>query len=299
MYIYLLRNKINGKFYVGQTTMPPDRRLAEHKYRGEHPKYHHLSAIASAIHKYGWEAFDQHVLEVCQTVDELNEAEDFWIKKYDSLAPNGYNLRHGGGSKGKVSDATKEKMRQAQLGKRHTPETRSKMGKNRIGVPLAREHALKIGQALKGTKRGPPSDAHRKAMSEAAKRKMERGGREAVSGENNGHAILTWAIVAEIRKDAADMSMADIAKKYNIAASHVSNILSNKTWKVPEKYWTTKEREVASGNSHPLAKLDWSSVAEIRRQAASGVGRKELSAKFSVCLSTIGQIVRGEIWKAS
>lgn len=53
-------------------------------------------AIGRAIKKHGWEAFDAKVVQQCSTMGELNEAERFWIDRYDSLAPHGYNIREGG-----------------------------------------------------------------------------------------------------------------------------------------------------------------------------------------------------------
>lgn len=49
------------------------------------------SIIANAIKKYGRENFTFQILEQCDT-DKLNERETYYIRLYNSLAPNGYNI---------------------------------------------------------------------------------------------------------------------------------------------------------------------------------------------------------------
>ena len=95
--IYLLRNKVNGKCYVGQTTQTLRQRLSEHKsfsFRGyNYPIY-------NAISKYGWDNFEKYQLDICYTNQEdLNALECFYMEKFNTLE-YGYNIREGG-SKGK------------------------------------------------------------------------------------------------------------------------------------------------------------------------------------------------------
>ena len=54
---------------------------------------------------------------MCETLEQLNEREKFWIAKYNSIVPNGYNMTEGGsiGIPGKPkSDATRARMKLAQ-----------------------------------------------------------------------------------------------------------------------------------------------------------------------------------------
>lgn len=112
MIIYCITNKINGKPYIGQTTRTLEERIYEHRHCKK-------TAIGKAIQKYGWskETFKVEILEVCETLEQLNEREKFWIAKYNSIAPNGYNLTEGGsiGIPGKPkSDETRANMKLAQ-----------------------------------------------------------------------------------------------------------------------------------------------------------------------------------------
>src|ERR1035437_10666002 len=111
MIIYRLHNSINGKSYIGQTIQA----LMDRVYR--HRSKISKTAISLAIAKYGFDYFNISILQECQTQDELNVAEEYWIKYLNTLAPNGYNLKEGGGSKGKATAETRLKMSIAHKGK--------------------------------------------------------------------------------------------------------------------------------------------------------------------------------------
>ena len=84
MIIYEIKNKINGKIYIGQHL---SNELGSYWGSGK--------LIKKAINKYGIENFERSILERCSSKDELNEREKYWIKEKNSLV-NGYNLTEGG-----------------------------------------------------------------------------------------------------------------------------------------------------------------------------------------------------------
>ena len=90
--IYKIKNKINGKIYIGQSN-DIKRRLKEHCC----PEAYKRSRIPVdiAIHKYGKENFIFEVVEEC-SLEQLNQREEFWIQYYDSYKM-GYNCSKGGG----------------------------------------------------------------------------------------------------------------------------------------------------------------------------------------------------------
>ena len=91
--IYLHRNKINGKVYIGQTCQKPEKRW-NYGYG-----YKNCPRFYSAIVSYGWSNFEHIILENNLTSDEANEKEQYYIKKYNSQNPDlGYNLTEGGSS---------------------------------------------------------------------------------------------------------------------------------------------------------------------------------------------------------
>lgn len=86
--IYVIKNDINLKVYVGQS-VDPKKRFESHCKKNKDN-----SLIDKAIQKYGKEHFWYEVLE--EKIQNYNEREKYWIKKYNSLSPNGYNILSGG-----------------------------------------------------------------------------------------------------------------------------------------------------------------------------------------------------------
>lgn len=109
--IYMHKNKIDNKVYIGQTCKnPPSLRWANG--RG----YTHNAYFSAAIEKYGWENFEHIILEEVFSLEEANLAEQKWIAYYDSTnKEKGYNLSAGGKSNNGFhhSEETKEKMKKA------------------------------------------------------------------------------------------------------------------------------------------------------------------------------------------
>jgi len=86
--IYLITNLINGKQYVGQS-IGIAHRWIEHKNSKEN------YPISKAIRKYGKDNFKFEIIENCLPKD-LDEKEMYYIKKYNTIVPNGYNITYGG-----------------------------------------------------------------------------------------------------------------------------------------------------------------------------------------------------------
>ena len=87
----------SGKSYIGQTIKTIEQRA---KYTGE--GYQRCSVFYKAILKYGFENFTKEILEeiTAETKQEAKEKldilEQFYICKFNTLAPFGYNIRLGG-----------------------------------------------------------------------------------------------------------------------------------------------------------------------------------------------------------
>lgn len=110
MIIYKIENKINGKCYIGQTIRNLDERVSEHLRKNYY--------IGRALNKYGLHNFDIDVIDYAESIDELNSKECFYIEKYNSMTPQGYNLCDGGGRT---------------LGFKHTEESKKSMSNNKKG----------------------------------------------------------------------------------------------------------------------------------------------------------------------
>ena len=107
----MLKNKINGKIYIGQTVRSITKRFKQHQQKDSQ-----CIAIYNAIQYHGWDNFEKDWYE-CPDED-LNFDEELLIREMGTLSPGGYNLKEGGGN-GKLSKETKQKISEAQKGEKH------------------------------------------------------------------------------------------------------------------------------------------------------------------------------------
>lgn len=77
--------------YIGQTITSPHLRA---KVSSSGIGYKKCSIFWKAIQKYGWNNFTFEILEEVK-VEKLNEREEFYINKYNTVTPHGYNLTFG------------------------------------------------------------------------------------------------------------------------------------------------------------------------------------------------------------
>lgn len=92
-FIYKVTNNLNQKVYIGKTSETVQKRFKEHLNECQTQKSYGRP-FHQALIKYGVENFSIEILEEAP-IDELNEKEKFYIKKYDSYF-NGYNATLGG-----------------------------------------------------------------------------------------------------------------------------------------------------------------------------------------------------------
>jgi group I intron endonuclease len=165
--IYMIRNVINNKKYVGSTCSSNGfyKRWRIHKAYLRHNN-HPNSHLQNAWNKYGEDSFEFMILEECED-NKLISREQYWISRYDTTnRAKGYNLKEAG-SNGKGYHHTKEaieKIRIAALknggrkpGFKIDEETRRKMingHKNhpRINYKHSEDTKLKLSIAHKGKK---------------------------------------------------------------------------------------------------------------------------------------------------
>lgn len=162
--IYGLRNKTNGKWYVGQST--------DIEYRwGDYDKLRCKTQrkLYRALLKYGINNFEKIIIEKCDNVEWiLHYREMYWIHFINSMT-NGYNLTEGGqgGKKSEetkklmsivatgkkrlpFSDEWKNNMRKSIIGRKHSEETKEKIRQSRFGRSPSKETREKLRNALFG-----------------------------------------------------------------------------------------------------------------------------------------------------
>ena len=97
-FIYKITNKISKKCYIGETTEEnPEERWKRHKYAIS--KGTGCPALRDAVVKYGLENFTFEVLIICFDENRYDHEKEY-IKKYNSVVPNGYNILEGGAGGG-------------------------------------------------------------------------------------------------------------------------------------------------------------------------------------------------------
>ncbi len=189
--IYIHRNIINNKAYIGITSMTPQSRWGND---GVNYLKKDNRVFAKAIKKYGWDKFE-HII----WADGLSEDDaKLWEVRLIALFQTnvckwgkkamGYNMTDGGeGTVGythtqefknkmsivhtgkHVDDKTRKKISQSTIGKKKTEETKYKISNAKKGIapseqciealrrattgkPLSEERRHKISKALKGKK---------------------------------------------------------------------------------------------------------------------------------------------------
>ena len=102
--IYMHKNKLNGKIYIGQTSQEPKKRWDNG--RG----YTDCSRLYNAILKYGWDNFEHIILYQNLSQEEANILEEKLIKQYNTQNDTfGYNIKAGGANR-HHSEETKRKI---------------------------------------------------------------------------------------------------------------------------------------------------------------------------------------------
>lgn len=139
--VYLLKNTISGKVYVGQTTA----RIESYIHYCLNKKVLNNNRLLDrAIKKYGPDCWIYEILAVARDRKELDDLEIALIAKLSSRDPSiGYNITRGG---------------------ERGPGW--KKGKDNPVHTFTSEILKKIGRSVsKATKGKPKSEAHKKAMS--------------------------------------------------------------------------------------------------------------------------------------
>lgn len=179
--IYKATNKDNGKSYIGQTIKTMPSRKADHLSNARCGYYN--SYFHKGIRKYGEDSFSWEVICECYSRKELDDAEMYYIKEYNTLAPNGYNLAiGGGGANGYIhTEEGKKRMSESRKGRVVTEETRKKLSEAHKGKKKSKEARKKMSEYWKGRKQSPELVAKRveklkgHIVTEEARKKISEG----------------------------------------------------------------------------------------------------------------------------
>lgn len=154
--IYCLTSP-SGKQYIGQTKRAFIKRLNEHK-----KCISGCIILNNAIQKYGFDSFTYEVLVETNNLFLNNYEKDF-INMFNTMEPNGYNVRSGGSQCSTHSIESRNRMSLAKrgtknhnYGKERSADTKLKISQARsgekhhfYGKSLSYEHKLKLSNSHK------------------------------------------------------------------------------------------------------------------------------------------------------
>lgn len=152
--VYIIKNKINGLFYIGSTNNFK-RRKQEH-FAELKNNTHHSKLMQKDYNCFGLEAFEMSILEECEEVKQ-REREQYYIDLYDAVT-KGYNFSDNAfyskagfcimdkkGDKNpfynkKHTEATKQKLketwartREKRTGFKRSEDTKEKLREQKVG----------------------------------------------------------------------------------------------------------------------------------------------------------------------
>jgi group I intron endonuclease len=168
-WIYLIRNKVNGKCYVGQTRQ----KKVEYRWQAEKRKPHGI--LKHAFEMYNIDNFEFSV--ICETSnEELNTIEFEEIKKRNTIAPNGYNLKPGGDNH-ETHLIVRAKLSASNTGKKQRPETVAKRSISNTGKKRTPEICARIAEGRRGIKHTEETKAKLRGRKHTEEDKLKMKGR--------------------------------------------------------------------------------------------------------------------------
>lgn len=168
MIVYKISNKVNGMLYIGITTKNLEHRWKMHLNWARSMKPYKLH---EALNILGKDNFLIEQIDSAEDFKSLKDLEKKYIKSYNCIYPNGYNLTAGGqgvlgikfsnetkkrlselgkirGNKNMITKEAIEKSRISRTGKKRTVAQKMTMAKNRIGKGLLNDAARKHSKEM-------------------------------------------------------------------------------------------------------------------------------------------------------
>ena len=166
----------NGKVYIGITGQE-----VKFRWKSNGAGYIPQTYFYKAIKKYGWASIAHEIIAEGLTKEDAEKMEMRLIKEFRSNEPEfGYNIREGGSATVWRADS-REKLRQANLGKPCKESTKQKLREFNLGKHLSEETMRKISETTKGK---PKTAEHARHISEGQKGRPSKLGKPVVRVED-------------------------------------------------------------------------------------------------------------------
>ena len=166
--VFLIRNVVNGKLYVGSASKSFKLRWQNH-LKLLKAGNHHSEKLQKDFDSYGKDSFEFEIALTCGPKNCLFYEQQF-IDQLD-VVHKGYNVSPHAGApmRGrKHSKEAKQKMRAAGLGKKKSPEHAQHISEAKRGVPLSLKNCEGIKRSWKIRRLTPVSEETRNKLSEAS-----------------------------------------------------------------------------------------------------------------------------------
>ena len=263
--IYIIKNTINDKVYIGQSVNPAER-WQKHISESKRKK---RTLISKAMSQYGIDKFYYQILEY--QVEDFDEKEKYWIKKYNSIHPNGYNLSPGGKSCGTgIENPNAVIKRQDELDSiiKDIRDTKSSFEN------IAQKHncstyivcAINTGEAYYNSNINYPI-------------RLSRKDKELIKQ-------LIYSLQYEL-----DKSISELSREYNIEKSVVFDINVGNLHKIEGKTYPLRK-------GRTFSKLDKYVPEIIDLLKNSEMMQKDIARKFNVSVSFVSSINKGRIYRS-
>lgn len=221
--VYMIRNKKNGKVYIGSAAKSLKLRLRVHlNYlrKGVHSNIY----LQRAWNKYGERSFEFVVILRCPPERCLKEEQRYLDLHQSFKFSNGYNRRP---------------VAENNLGVLVGKETRAKLSAAKKGVPHSNAHRKHIGESLRGKKKSSThiaslQKAHKgKRLSEAHKAAISRGSKKAQASaayrKRMSEACKGRIVSLETRRKISEANKGRVTSEYTRKRISETNT-GNKYW---------------------------------------------------------------------
>ena len=267
--IYIIKNSVNDKVYIGQSKDPPKRWL-HHIYdaRYESKCGEFKQEIHRAMIEYGIDRFHYEILE--SQVDNPDEREAYWIRQYQSTIPNGYNLSSGMNGYGETIDNSLAIFKDIDILKQCITEISSS---NKTFENIARKfgccseviHAINTGERYKLDGLNYPL-------------------------RNTRYSVDLVKQIKYSLKYEEDLTLRDIAKRYNVDCSQVSCINTGKIYFVNTDNYPLRKKRKRDLSEETANKI----IDDI---ILSQISLKDIARKYNISPSAVTTINFGKVHK--
>lgn len=90
--VYRIANDVNDLIYVGCTLQAIEMRWKSHLSNARGLVQYQTPVLNRAMHNIGVEHFSIELIETCKDRETMLERERYWIRQYNCVTPNGYNV---------------------------------------------------------------------------------------------------------------------------------------------------------------------------------------------------------------